>query len=1330
MLLNSEHSSCVWLTRIDDSYRLSMLWHVVPISICLVFMALLSGCGSSVATKAGTISVIYPSGVTATQFPVLSTATVSMVPLNDKLNAGVDWTLTCGGSPTSTTTSGVTSIGCGTVLPSHTASGVPATYTAPSLVPVDSTVTITAKVTSDPSQTATVGLTIVSSPIVVTLSSAPPTSLAVSATASMTAVITNDSSNEGVKWSISCGSSDCGSFSSVQTASGASTTYTAPATSPAGGTATGGTVTITAASVANAAATKIATVSILPIAVSVSPKTYSVAASGSATFTAAVTNDVKKSGVAWSCSPSGSCGSFSPAITASGVATTYTASATVPTGGVATITATSATDGTTSASAQATISTPAVISVTMTSSPSATLAEGKTSTLAATVAGDTTNAGVDWTASCGSSTAGACGTFSPTTTSSGSTTTYTAPSSLPPTNPVRITATPHAYNLNPSLTANVATATTTITAPASIAFIDQPPASVATTGQANVSATVTNDATSGGGVTWSVVCSNTTVGGCGYVTPYQTVNGRTATYIAPPTVPGVSVQIRATSTAFPTTSVLSTAVTVTQSTTHSIAFAPFAPSQILQGTTVTLNASVTNDSSYAGIDWTVCGSGCGFFTTVPAQPAIAAVPPSAGSPGSPAVPAVAAVTATSVQGWPNGVPITYTAPTQAPESGTVLITAAAAADRLNNVATHATAVSTTAITSEAIGPDLNGVVQAGTQPVVGATVYLYAAGTSGYASAASPISSPNATDAITTDSTGSFKIPAGYACPLLTSQVYLVAIGGHVGTSDPNPNLALMTALGPCSNLSSSQIVVNEVTTAVSASALDPFAADNALTGNSSYLYLGSSSANATTGLANAFASVTNLVNLGTGRPLYNTLAGNAAVPYVEINTFADIIDACAVTSGGMAGDGSVCGNLFLNANPHDGVDSTTAPTDTLQAVFDLVRPPNASMNAIPQISAIYGTKAVNAASPFQPILTSAPHDWSIALNYTSGGGVGGSGSAGSGSSAFALDASGNLWITNTNTNSVSKWSNLGAPVSPSALSSWTGGFTPAGLNAPGPIAVDTNGYIWIANGNGSLVKLDATASPATGSPFTGGGLGAAAGIAIDANSEIWVTNSGSPGDIARFSNGGVALSTSSGYTDGIANPLPIAIDESGYVWIQNEDQQANNWGVTVLNATTGSLILSKTGSDPQAANLRQIVADASGYIWEPSYCGVEKVAMSTTSSGTLTGTTYQNIQTIGSASAVAIDGANRPWVAWAGGYSCAANGSVPASVSLIDTSNGWAYRDASLSNGPQFLEVDGSGNLWVLLDNNSVTEFVGVAAPAVTPLATAVKNSKLGAKP
>ena len=61
---------------------------------------------------------------------------------------------------------------------------------------------------------------------------------------------------------------------------------------------------------------------------------------------------------------------------------------------------------------------------------------------------------------------------------------------------------------------------------------------------------------------------------------------------------------------------------------------------------------------------------------------------------------------------------------------------------------------------------------------------------------------------------------------------------------------------------------------------------------------------------------------------------------------------------------------------------------------------------------------------------------------------------------------------------------------------------------------------------------------------------------------------------------------------------------------------------------------------------------------------------------------------------------------------------------------NTYGYTSGSLASGPVSLSVDASGNVWVLLHNNTVTEFIGVGTSAVTPLSSAVKNKKLGAKP
>ncbi len=86
----------------------------------------------------------------------------------------------------------------------------------------------------------------------------PPTSLIVGATSSLTAVVSNDTKNGGVTWTVTCGSSGaCGSFSSTSTASGTATTYTAPTAIP-----TGNTVTVTATSVTDTTKSQSATITI------------------------------------------------------------------------------------------------------------------------------------------------------------------------------------------------------------------------------------------------------------------------------------------------------------------------------------------------------------------------------------------------------------------------------------------------------------------------------------------------------------------------------------------------------------------------------------------------------------------------------------------------------------------------------------------------------------------------------------------------------------------------------------------------------------------------------------------------------------------------------------------------------------------------------------------------------------------------------------------------------------------------------------------------------------------------------------------------------------
>src|SRR5450432_3215572 len=113
-----------------------------------------------------------------------------------------------------------------------------------------------------------------------------------------------------------------------------------------------------------------------------------------------------------------------------------------------------------------------------------------------------------------------------------------------------------------------------------------------------------------------------------------------------------------------------------------------------------------------------------------------------------------------------------------------------------------TAVGTPDAGAQPVTIAVKGTVQGGLSPVVGATVQLYAANTlSGTASTA-------LATATTSGAAGDFSF-TGVTCPA-NAFVYVLATGGVATGTTPNPNLALMTALGTCGSLTSN-VVVNEV---------------------------------------------------------------------------------------------------------------------------------------------------------------------------------------------------------------------------------------------------------------------------------------------------------------------------------------------------------------------------------------------------------------------------------------------------------------------------------------------------------------------------------------
>lgn len=365
-------------------------------------------------------------------------------------------------------------------------------------------------------------------------------------------------------------------------------------------------------------------------------------------LSATVSNDPADAGVDWvaACGSAPLCGSFSPAHTVSGGTTIFTAPLEVPAQNTVTVTALSTTNHGVQFVTYVTV-TSDVTSVNITQGPPGSLPAWVTISLAATVAGDPNNLGVDWKATCG--TTGLLRTPVDCTppgfhSQSGGSILFAVPSPLQIPNIVGSTVILTAY-----ATADhnfSATASFTVTPPPTISLTQVPPSTMLTNATAPVSAVVANDTTNSG-VTWSLGCD---VAPCGTIVPTHSASGETVTFTAPPTVSGSNhVVITASSTAVGL--LLSATARVTVVAPLSVKITQGVPTgSITQNATTSVVATVANDPQSAGVDWTVsCGSptACGAF--LPTHTA-------------------------------SGTATTFTAPSAIPAGNTVTITATSTTD--------------------------------------------------------------------------------------------------------------------------------------------------------------------------------------------------------------------------------------------------------------------------------------------------------------------------------------------------------------------------------------------------------------------------------------------------------------------------------------------------------------------------------------------------------------------------------------------------------------------------------------------------------------------------
>jgi sugar lactone lactonase YvrE len=559
------------------------------------------------------------------------------------------------------------------------------------------------------------------------------------------------------------------------------------------------------------------------------------------------------------------------------------------------------------------------------------------------------------------------------------------------------------------------------------------------------------------------------------------------------------------------------------------------------------------------------------------------------------------------------------------------------------------------------GLPFTGKVMAGKAALVGASVQVYAAGSTGNSSAPTQLFS----SAITTDAGGSFTVNASYTCPFSNSILYIVARGGSVsGSSSANDNATLMSTIGQCQNLTGTPVfVVNEVTTVASAYAMTQFMSAGAT--------LGASATNST-GISNAAMTVANLINLNTGAVTGDEFPATGKAPTARLNALANLLNACIVSANFCSSLYSISGN-------------GSRPSNTLDAVLSIAK------NPAQNVAAIYTASQVSNA--YSPSLMIVPSDWTLFVTYT-GGGM-------NDPTALGIDSKGEVWVASYN-GVASLFSNTGVPLLPN-------GITGNGLSNSSGLAVDTQDNAWITNQvfSGSVTVLSTSGAALSGSAgYMQGGLYFPIGIAFDTDGTAWIVNNGNSHLVHLNSSGG-SLSGASGIAPPeVGIPFGIAVNS-------NHELLVTNWAydsVTLLSSVGTVLTSTSCCNHPE-----WLAVDQGDNVWIANAFDNSVTQLNAT--GRVISSAYTG-GGLNGPNGIAIDGQGNVWVSNAHGNSITelsgAQSSSPGTVLSPPTGYGV---DAGLGATDQ-LAIDPSGNVWLVNgDANTLTQFIGMAAPAKTPL-------------
>ena len=627
----------------------------------------------------------------------------------------------------------------------------------------------------------------------------------------------------------------------------------------------------------------------------------------------------------------------------------------------------------------------------------------------------------------------------------------------------------------------------------------------------------------------------------------------------------------------------------------------------------------------------------------------------------------------------------------------------------------------TSITTPSISSGIQGKMYGGQQPIVGATVSVFAMNTGSYGAVPTLLG-----QSVLTDAYGQFSYGT-YTCPANNPPVYILGQGGSAG-SGYNAAIALTAGIGNCNTAPNVYANINEVTTAATAFALSHFF--------SSYLggghdYFGGTATAAEGNNAGLVAANLNTIPLLVSIPYGTANSSTATVTLdtAKLNSIANTLAACVNT----AGPTSIQCTMLFNNTKTPGTNST--PSDVLQAATQMALYPYSNVTNLFNLA---------GGSPPFPGLGTAPADWTLGASFTApnlGLSIAGSSVSGTASN-IDIDATGRVWFP---TNKASAHGVAYFDPATTTFSSVYG----TGVTSPQYVAIDTSAtpIIYVSDSASNKVVAVSTASPSAAglTTYTVPGASTLGPIAISANPTtanavlVSAVTSSSPTGFGfyEFDAANTTPTFQAAYTAPANGIAPYTRDSpSGYYEVEVSSSGSNSY--CYLESSYADLIATTPYSYDTVLTRPSTTQCISGGVAQISQGSNEALSVVTTShlfcslnqSGCFDAPVATNLPV-----GIAVDGDRQVWVANSGSTSVSTFAySNPQSYTVTSPI---PYSHSATMPTPYGLAIDRSGNVWtsnagcVNTTNTPCTpgsyvlsEIIGAAAPVLTPLAVQTINN------